>query len=379
MQRRRVLALATIFAAVAASKSTAEDAITVPMASIGTACRILGQTGAPLGNMTTLQGVVVHGSRFKDDVGEHILQLQKIDDRASQDCVEISIKPHSTGFGEPHFALDLDSPEPRRPNPELSLPRLEYGQTYELRGYEIGGFEGVPSGAFWEGGGPSQIAGFRFTSHFVVVKAKKVSPIAFVPADFLGRNVLVHGKAVNIDGKAWLTGLGWKIKVLGTDMLGTNRWQEPFLNARVQIVGTIGKDPDANFLHIARRLKSPIQRDHLEDQVNQPVELRGEAMDSARHWYLRFNAQNVLVENMDKLVAARSIEHRQPIEVRGVLHKERLRDEISDDKNAKPQERYIVREASCSRVDDFLPIERINEPCPWSIGATPLDQTPREL
>jgi len=186
MQSRRVLVLTALVIAATAAKTNAQNVITVPMAAIGKTCRVLGRTGEPLGAMVTLRGIVVQGGRFQNDFEDPILQVQEINGRASQACIEVPIRPYDTAFGEPYYVVDLDAPYPPKPHPERSLPRLEYGRTYEFRGYETGGFVGAPDEAAWVGCAGAQSAGFYFTSKFVVVKGKKVRPIAFSPADFLG-------------------------------------------------------------------------------------------------------------------------------------------------------------------------------------------------
>ncbi len=127
----------------------------------------------------------------------------------------------------------------------------------------------------------------------------------------------------------------------------------------------VGREPYGKTLYI-RSYRA--RRDRLEDQIGRRVEVRGEAMEFNWRWCLRHNGQDILVENMDRLAKASSLDLHTPIEVRGVLRKEMLRDEVFGEKNDPPKERYIVREAMCAPVDDLLPIERVEEPCPWSIG-----------
>jgi hypothetical protein len=371
MQTPRVLLLVFVVVVATAARTAGQDVISIPAASIGSTCRVLGQTGEPMGTMVTVDGVVVEGGRCKGDSSEPVLQVRKINGRASQECIEIHIRPYATDFGEPYFVTRPDASKPRKPDPERSLPELEFGKTYEFRGYETGRFEGDPDEAAFDGGIVKQRGGFYFRSVLVVVKGKKVPPIAFCPADFLGQKVIVHGRATLRNGRARLTGDGWEIEVLGRDV-----WPSSLVNARVAVTGLIGKGPGAELLHITN---DRVCRDHLEDQIGQRVALRGRAADSNWRWYLWYNGEEMLVENMDHLAAEGSLELHTAVEVRGVLHKERLRDEIFGERSDEPEERYIVREASCTRVEDLLPIEIMGEPCPWSIGATPPDPgTPRE-
>ena len=94
----------------------------------------------------------------------------------------IPIRPYDTDFGKPYYSADMDEPLPGKPDPNMSLPQLEYGKTYEFRGYETGGFVGDPDAVVREGGRFKQGAGFYFTSIFVVAKGKKVPAVVSRPA-----------------------------------------------------------------------------------------------------------------------------------------------------------------------------------------------------
>ena len=162
MQRHISLALASIVFAATTVNTSGQNVTKVPMAEIGQSYRVLGRTGKPLGSMVTLKGVVREGRQFKDDFDKPVLQVQEIDGRAGQDCIEVPIRPYFTGFGEPHYSNYLDGTQPAKAIPEWSLPRLEFGRTYEFRGYETGGFEGNPSQVLAEGGPLIQRRGLPF-------------------------------------------------------------------------------------------------------------------------------------------------------------------------------------------------------------------------
>jgi hypothetical protein len=358
MQRCTLLALSAMVFAATAARAIAQSVTGIPTDELGDAYRVLGRTGTPLGTMVTLHGVVRRGGRDIDDFREPVLQVQKINGRASQECIEVPIRPQGTGFGEPHYVLNLDAPQPPKPDLERSLPRLEFGRTYEFRGYETGGFVGAPDEAAYDGGVCRQSRGFYFASEFVVAKGKRIPPIAFSPADFLGRKALVHGTARNRDGRAWLAGPGWEIEVVRGDV-----WSGSILGARVAVTGAIYKESSGPALQIR---EYRVRRDGLREQIGRHVELRGEVKDSNSFWFLFYGSRDVLVENMDRLVAAHSLDYGSAVEVRGILRKERLPNQIS---SGPPKEQFIVREASCAPVNDLLPIERLEEPCPWSIGA----------
>ena len=302
--------------------------------------------------MVTLNGVVVAGDRFKGDSADSILQVQKINGQATQECIEVPIRPYSTGFGEPYLAVNLDLPQ--KADPERSLPRLEYGVTYEFWGYETGGFAGEPAEAGRDGGMGKQYTSFYFASTFVVVKGKKGRPIAFSPGDFIGQKALVHGRAANHDGRAWLMGRGWQI-----ELLGSNVWPESILGTRLAVTGVLGRELKTKLPQIT---KVRVRHDCLGNQVDRQVELRGEAIDRNGFWYLRYNGHDILVEEDMDHAAKGSLDLNLAVEVRGLLRKERLPDKISGKSN-ELKEQYIVRQASCTPIDDLLPIERAGEPC----------------
>ena len=204
MQRCTLLVLSAMVFAATAARAIAQSVTGIPMDELGDAYRVLGRTGTPLGTMVTLHGVVRRGGRDIDDVREPVLQVQKINGRASQESIEVPIRPQGTGFGEPHYVLNLDAPQPPKPDLERSLPRLEFGRTYEFRGYETGGFVGAPDEAAYDGGVCRQSRGFYFASEFVVAKGKRVPPIAFSPADFwAGKRLSMERPATATGGRGW--------------------------------------------------------------------------------------------------------------------------------------------------------------------------------
>ncbi len=162
-------------------KGGAEEISTIPMSSLGVTCRVIGMTGKPLGTMVTLRGIAVSESRSKGDPTAPKVQVLRVDGCAARTRVEIPVRPHSTGFGEPYYVPEVFELGHAKPDPERSLPRIEAGETYELWGYEAGRFVGAPKAADDDGGICRQTAGFYFTSEFVVVKCKKVSRAVATP------------------------------------------------------------------------------------------------------------------------------------------------------------------------------------------------------
>ena len=183
--------------------------------------------------------------------------------------------------------------------------------------------------------------------------------IVFSPADFVGQGVLIHGKAVDQDGKAWLAGAGWQIEI----MRGA-AWPEALRGARVAVTGVIRNGQSGQLQIVPRR----VGRDNFAGQLNQRVEVRGILRECNDGWYLSHSGGPLLVENLHVQALQDANNIGAAVEVRGILRKERLRDMLMDDEDAEPKDRYILRDAQCSAVGDLLPIERVKEPCPWSIG-----------
>jgi hypothetical protein len=142
----------------------AGEPLGIPYTWLGDRYHILGKTNRPLGELVTMQGVLVEGPSKGYEDGPN-LRIQRINDRATQDGTETRLRPYSGSK-----ATEWEK-------------SLHYGKTYELRGYEEGGYVGVPGKAFEEAGILLQTCGFYFHLDFVVLKAKEIKPIAFEPAD----------------------------------------------------------------------------------------------------------------------------------------------------------------------------------------------------
>ncbi|MEN6449692.1 MAG: hypothetical protein ABFC96_04295 [Thermoguttaceae bacterium] len=356
MKSNRRLCIALSLIAITHTAAYSQTTTAVPVEAIGHTCRLIGHTGQPLGVMTTLSGVVVDGDRCKGDLIGPILQIQRINGQATQECLEIEVRPFRSGFGKPYFVANLDETS-SRPDPKRSLPRLKNGSTYEFWGYETGAFVGEPNEAGWDGGVFRQSAGFRFHTAFVVVQGKRIRPIALSPRDFAGREALVHGKAENRGGKPWLTNPDWQIEVLQN-----HAWPDTVADAWVGVAGMIQTASGAKTLQIR---PSHVQPDSLEQQVGRRVELRGEARQRNGRWFLRCNGHDLRMRQIDRLLAV--FDSCTPMCVTGSLRRERLRDSDAGPGNG-PEEPYVLSDISCRLVKDLLPIERIAEPCPWSIG-----------
>lgn len=139
--------------------SFAEDPKNVPISELGRKFELVGKLHVPLGKIVLLEGIAVEG-RFKGYEGGPNLRVQRIDGDYTQEDVQIVISPYWSKWGEktPHFGI--------------ALPKLEMGQTYEMEGYETGGFVGIPEKAYERAGVALQTSGHYFREYFVVFRAK---------------------------------------------------------------------------------------------------------------------------------------------------------------------------------------------------------------
>src|SRR5262249_7788964 len=150
-----------------------------------------------------------------------------------------------------------------------ALPTLDDGQTYEFEGYETGGFVGHPAEARRRAKIVLQTSGHYFSHYLIVYKGKKIAPIRWSPADFVGREALIEGRAVSEGGKAYWVGEGWKLL---TDAAAP--WPKHIEGKTAEGLGVIeiGGQPTS-----FRLAKGTTRLVRLEDQVGQQVSLRGRA------------------------------------------------------------------------------------------------------
>src|SRR5262245_44623030 len=136
------VSIACVLTLTAVAELRAQDKpIDVPIGS--DKYRLIGRLHEPFGTVLTLQGVVLDAN-CKGANGPNI-RVQRINDRATQEDIQIRLVP---GFQNDQ--------------------KLKLDQTYELKGYETGGFHGLPRGAIDFGAnkiGP-QLPDFHFATHF---------------------------------------------------------------------------------------------------------------------------------------------------------------------------------------------------------------------
>jgi hypothetical protein len=135
----------------------------IPVEQLGKSYQLVGKLHVPLGEIVHVQGVVVEGPH-KGYEGGLNLRAQRIQGRATQQDIQISLRPYFTDWGH------------------QSYPKLEMGKTYEMEGYEDGGYVGVPFRKAYENAGvvTDQIPGQYFRTQLVVYNAKRIEPLRFV-------------------------------------------------------------------------------------------------------------------------------------------------------------------------------------------------------
>jgi hypothetical protein len=293
--------------------------IDIPVKKLGREFRILGKTGRPLGELMTVQGVVVEGEWKGYDDGPNIV-LQRVNGRASQEAIQIATRSFLST--EPDHSLIV-------------------GRTYELRGYEDGGYVGTPAavfeGKFWY----AQTSDFHFHTAFVVMKKKEINRIAFSPADFLDRFGVLEGEARSEDGQGYLVGEDWKLLV--SPQTG---WPNHMERKLVEVEGVMRETGQGNTNYRAEGSKSRLIL--LEDQLGRKVELKGQAWSEDGHWWFQYRGTEMYVENMEKLPGWSCEQHGEKLVITGTLGEDLLPriDQITVKAEPNRRKYFIVREAS---------------------------------
>jgi hypothetical protein len=318
----------------------------IPVEQLGKAYQLVGKLHVPLGDVVHVEGVVVEGP-FKGYEGGPNLRAQRIQGRATQQDIQIPIHPYITDWGKDGFAGGH------------TLPKLEMGKTYQMEGYETGGYIGIPGRAHEKAGVTVQTAEHYFRTQLVVYKAKRIEPLRFTPADFQGRRALMQGTACTRDHQSVMEADGWSVLVVPKAA-----WPEHVEGKLIETYGLY--NPDANVYNPNVKQKRFALLDgtwrlvRLEDQLGRPVELRGRARSSNGVWWFHYRGTDMYVENMAELPGWTSENHWRPMIIRGTLDKATLPrlDQVSLKPDRDLKEYYIVRKASWEPLPELLGVER---------------------
>jgi hypothetical protein len=175
--------LCTVAAAADARQTT--QPCDVPISELGRSYQLIGKLHKPLGQVVTLQGVVIDGPQKGYDDGPN-LRIQRVDGISTQERIELKLYPL---LGE--FRDD-----------DERLPKPLTGKSYEYQAFETGGYIGTPGEAFRLAEVTFQTTSHGFRTYLIAVRDKLIEPIHFSPADFVDREALLEGRAVSRSGRA---------------------------------------------------------------------------------------------------------------------------------------------------------------------------------
>jgi len=310
----------------------------IPVAKLGTKYELIGKLHNPLGKYIFVQGVAVEGP-FKGYEGGPSLRPQRIQNRATQEDIQIGIAPFDE-WGKKAYGTGV------------ALPKLEFGKTYEMEGYETGGFVGVPGDALDKSGVSIQTVPHYLRTKFVVVKAHEIAPVHLSPREFTGRNAMFQGIAITVDGKALMKGKNWEVIV--NSKAG---WPDHVEGKLVETSGMYNPTEDREQFTL---LEGTARLVRLEDQLGQKVELRGRGRSLNDVWWFHYRGTDLYVDKMADLPGWTPDNHWRPIVIRGTLEKARLPrlDQVSEKEVRDLKDYYIVRNASWEPLAELYSPER---------------------
>ena len=310
----------------------------IPLSRLGKDYQLVGRLHVPLRKVVTLEGVVFMGA-FKSCESGPNLRVQKINGRATQEDIQIALRPLMGTWRE-------------KPEGVTDLPKLDMGGTYEMEGYETGGYHGIPGEVSKKLSVPSQeCGGPGFGEQFEVTAAKRIEPIIYAPAMFEGTHALIQGKAVSREGKAAMIGDGWTVIVIDD-----KAWPPDIEGKQVETYGMYNPTSDRN---VSRLVDGTWRLVSLDDQLGRTVELRGIAWEMDGVWRFDYRGTQLYVENMKDLPGWTS-DNYGPMVIRGRLEKANLPrlDQISSKPDRDLKEYFIVRDASWKPLPALLSPER---------------------
>jgi hypothetical protein len=310
--------------------------VDVPLSNPGGKFRIVGMLGVPFGEVVKVQGVVVEGPLLGFEGGPNLL-VQRINGKATQKHIQIKLE---------------NARFEKKDKIERELPRVEPSKTYEFEGYETGGFAGIPYEVQQRWAMGLQTTDHYFRHELNVRTVKAIDAIVWSPADFVGREALLDGKAVSRNNKAYIDGSGWKLL---TDRIAA--WPKEFEGKTVEGLGTMMKADGGEF-----KLEKGVTRlVKLGDQKGRAVALRGTAWSMNGHWWLEYRGTELYVDGMKYLPGWNVYLHAAPVLISGVLDEAMLPDlsQITLKSCPNLKKYFIVRKPSWKPLDALLAPERV--------------------
>jgi len=315
----------------AGSPDKESETTDVPIDQLGGKFRLLGKLKQPFGEVIKLQGLIVDGPGKGYDDGLHV-RVFRIGTQATQEFIQLKLRDY--------YGRD-------------EIPNLTPGHACELEGYETGGYVGTPAAALKRAGEVAQTAEHRFRHEFVVFESAEARLQPFTPADFLGREALLQGRASSEGGSAYIAGATWKLLVDN----GTP-WSKNIEGKTVEargVVRTIGKTTTYRMENSGKANTARLVS--LADQVGRQVNLRGTLVEKNGQFAFRYRGMAVAIENAKELAA--SVDSTSALQLSGVL------DQVTTVQNTNSptgetvtHTMYVVRRAALKPCDPLLAIER---------------------
>jgi len=305
-----------------------------PPAKAGAEYRLTSMLHEPFGTVLTVQGVIV-AENLKEYQGTPFIRVQRINGRATQKLIQVKL-----AMGWTDIRAELVKPE--------------FGMSVELKGYETGGFVGVPYEALKGIQLRPAVPGFHFSHTFVFHESKKIDPIRWSPADFADREALLEGRAVSADQRAYIAGDGWRLLV---DAAAP--WPKDLLDKTVEGLGTVRKTDDPKTYRLEKGATRLVR---LEDQVGRKVALRGRAWDDNGFWRFEYRGVMLYVSGMSDLPGWKNSLHGQWVQIEGNLEEGLLPDlgaRGSLDK-LELKKQFMIRKPSWKLLDSVLSPERVD-------------------
>ena len=297
---------------------------------------LTGRTHQPMFTMIRIEGKAVAGPDKTYRSGPYV-RAQRINGVATQEDIVLPITALLGGFGQP------------------SVQKLVVGRSYQLQGCEMGGYVGVPPDV----GVPIvyQIPYSGLDLWFAATTAERVDPVPFRPADYVNRQALIQGTAVNVNGNAFIVGGGWRIQLEGTPA-----WPADWLCKEVEALGIVRRGAGSNASAERVQAAPSIRLVRLEDQVGRKVELRGTAWSHNGVWWFDYRGQKVYVDAMDRLPGWTFDNHGKPMIIRGTLIRAKRPDLDDTGPRAMQTEKdcFVIPDASWQSIDHLLAPECVD-------------------
>jgi hypothetical protein len=316
----------------AGSQDEASGPVDVTIDQLGSKFRLIGKLKAPLGEVLKVQGLVVAGTGKEAENGPEV-RIFRIGKQATQEFIQLKLTDY--------YGRD-------------EIPNLEVGRTFEFEGYETGGFIGIPAAARKRAGEAMPASDHRFVHEFVVFDSAEIKLQPFTPADFIGRDALLQGRAVSEGGSAYITAGTWKLLIDN----GTP-WPKSVEGKTVEargVVRTIGKTTtyrmeNSGKAHTARLVS-------LGEQLGRQVSLLGALVEKNGQFAFRYRGALVQVENIKELAA--KLNATDNLQLTGVLDQATVQIPGSASLIGETETRtyYIVRKATLKPTEPLLAIER---------------------